>query len=143
MIRKAINEWLSAVYKLPVVEFFNETITEKTVSYDLTTSPILVRPTGEGNIRFEFNIDVLYRCPNGEAGIGFLTLGLADTSNRPPSFNLVSAQGQESITYQTKTEMIISKTLTGFVEVQANQARELLKCVEFEDGLECNKCQIN
>lgn len=143
MIRKTLTEWLSAVYQLPVVEDAGQTDVEQAISYDLSYAPIDVRIKSDELIKFEFQVMVNYRCPNGFAGIGFLTTRLSDATNQPKGFNLASTDGAEQVQYETKTEMIISKILSGYIELDYNKARELIKCVKFDDGLPCNEtCNI-
>jgi hypothetical protein len=138
MIRKQIEQWLAAVYQLPIVEDFTQTKVEKSISYSLQGFPVDVSIKSDDKIRFEFDISVMFRCPNGIAGIGFLSTALADLKNRPPDFGLSSPNSSENIEYQSMTEMIISKQLHGFIEIENNRVRELLKCVHFPQGLDCN-----
>ena len=140
MIRKTLHDWIAAAYRLPVVEDITQTKVEQAISFSLENSPVLVRVKSDDIVKFNFDVTIQYRCPNGFPGIGFLTMGLIDADNQPPGFNLVGYDGAEIIDYQTKTEMIISKVVSGFMEVERNKIRELIKCVDMVGGLECHSC---
>ena len=142
MIRKSIHEWLSAVYGLPVVEDITQTKVEQVIGYDLTSAPINVRHESDAFVKFEFELIILLRCPNGFSGIGFLSLGLLDIGKMPTGFNLVSSTGTETVEHLNNTEMIISKPVTGFVKLEYDMLRELIKCVHMVDGLNCNECEV-
>ena len=43
MIRKEIEQWLTAVFRLPVVEEFNQEKVEQAIGYDLSASEIKIR----------------------------------------------------------------------------------------------------
>ena len=137
MVREPIQKWLNSVFNLPVVEDFDQTKTEQTISYDLTSQNISVRYT-EGKITFDFSFDILYRCPNGFAGIGFLSLALADRNKQVSGFNLTSVDAVETIVYANKSEMVISKPVYASVTLEYNQVRELIKFINFEDALSCH-----
>lgn len=137
MIRKTIEQWLKASFRLPVYEDFEQTNVEKSVSYDLTQRNIKVRNQSDTGLWFEVNMRVLFRCPAGFAGIGYLSAVLADKKQHVPDFNLVSVEGYEVVEYDTKTEMIISKPIQARVFVEYNKVRDLIKCVQIEGALEC------
>lgn len=143
MIRKSIHQWLSAAYGLPVVEDIEQTAVEKAISYDLAGQNIQIQIKSDDLVKFSFDVSVQFRCPNGFAGIGFLTLGLANPDNQPAGFNLHSTSGTETVEYETKTEMIISKPVSGYVELEYNMIRELIECVHFTEGLNCYDCEKN
>ncbi len=142
MIRKMLHDWLHAAYTLPVVEDITQTKIESAIGYNLQIAPINVRVAADEKITFEVTFDIQYRCPNGVAGIGFLTLGLNDKDKQIPGFKIVSVDGVEIVEYMTKTEMIISKPVTAHINIEYNQTREIIKCIKFEEGLNCNdSCQ--
>ena len=140
MIREPIHQWLSATYGLPVVEDITQTAVEQVISYNLVGQPINIRHESDKSVLFEFGIDIQFRCPNGFDGIGFLSIGLIDAYNHPLGFNLVSATGLEVVEHLNNTEMIISKPVTGFVVIEHNMIRELIKCIHMVDGLNCDEC---
>ena len=134
MVRNTIKNWLSAVFKLPVVEDFDQTNVEQSISYDLSSQPIKIRYANEGGmVHFDFNLDVIYRCPNGFPGIGFLSVKLADKTKQIDGFNLISIDASEKINYESLTEMIITKTVRARVDVEYNQVRELIKTVNITE----------
>lgn len=134
MVRTTIKNWLTAVFQLPVVEDFDQTNVEQSISYDLSTSPIKIRYANEGGlVTFDFNLDILYRCPNGFAGIGFLSTRLADKTKQIEGFNLQSIEATEKITYESLTEMLITKTVRARVEIEYNKVRELIKTVNITE----------
>ena len=134
MVREPIKNWLSAVFGLPVVEDFDQTKVEQSISYDLSASAIKVRyADGHGTVVFDFDLTIAYRCPNGFAGVGFISVTLANKDKQIDGFGLQSTQGAESIAYQTKTEMIITKTVNARVTVEYNKVRELIKTVNLQE----------
>ena len=76
MMRPTIHQWLSSVFGLVIVEDITQTKVEKSISYDLTASPINVRHKSDDMIFFDFEMTVQFRCPNGFAGIGWLSTKL-------------------------------------------------------------------
>jgi hypothetical protein len=135
MVREPIKNWLSAVFSLPVVEDFEQTKVEQSISYDLATSPIKIRyQNGGGEVVFDFPLTIAYRCPNGFEGIGFLSVKLADTAKHIDGFDLQSTEGAELIVYATKTEMIITKTVHARITIEYDKVRELIKQVNLIEG---------
>lgn len=134
MVRKPLKDWLSAVYQMPVVDNFNNNSTkvEQSISFDLSHQPISVR-FENGFITFDFNFKVLYRCPNGFEGIGFLTTELANKKNHPAGFDLTSTEAEELIEYQNTTEMVISKNLRAVIKIEKNHVREPIKQINLEE----------
>jgi hypothetical protein len=134
MVREPLKNWLSAVFGLPIVEDMEQTKVEQSIGYDLATSPIKIRyQDGGGEVVFDFPVTIIYRCPNGYQGIGFLSVKLADKSKQIDGFQLQSTEGAEVVNYQTKTEMIITKTVHARVIIEYNKVREIIKQVNLTE----------
>lgn len=140
MIRSTIHEWLSATFGVVVVEDITQEKVEKAISYDLTGAPINIRIMSDTSMTFEFSMSIQFRCPNGFAGIGWISETLNKTQNRPTGFNMVSSTGTESVEYSSKSEMIISKSVNVNITIERNKVRELIKCVHINGGLNCGEC---
>lgn len=139
MIRKNINEWLNALFKLKVVEDITQTKLEKCIGYDLSGSIIKVSIKQDKSIYFDFNFIILFRCPASFAGIGFITTALYTIKKRTAGMNLIGLTGVEVVDHINQTEMIISKEVHATLTLEQNQVRELLKFINFEDALPCQK----
>lgn len=119
---------------MPIVEDMEQTKVEQSIGYDLATSPIKIRyQDGGGEVVFDFPVTIIYRCPNGYQGIGFLSVKLADKSKQIDGFQLQSTEGAEVVNYQTKTEMIITKTVHARVIIEYNKVREIIKQVNLTE----------
>lgn len=134
MVRKQIKQWLSSIFELPVVEDFDQTNVERSISYNLASQPIKIRHSNEGGkVVFDFPLQIIYRCPAGFAGIGFLTVKLADKEKQIEGFNLKSTDASETINYESLEEMIITKTVHAQIEIEYNKIRELIKQVNLKE----------
>ena len=53
--------------------------------------------------------------------------------------SLIGLNGLEVVNNINNTEMIISKEVHAFLELEYNQVREVIKYIKFEDELPCQK----
>lgn len=139
MIRKSINEWLNALFKLEVVEDITQTKLEKSIAYDLSGSTIKVSVKQEKLIHFDFNFTILFRCPTSFDGIGFITTAIYTKKKRTAGMTLIGLTGVELVEHVNSTEMIISKEVRATLDLEYNASRELLKYINFDDALSCQK----
>ena len=139
MIRKSVEQWLNSLFDLRVVEDITDTKNEKSIGYSLDNTLIKVTVKQEKSVVFEFNFDILFRCPRAFEGIGFITLSLYTKKKRTAGMSLIGLNGLEVVNNINNTEMIISKEVHAFLELEYNQVREVIKYIKFEDELPCQK----
>lgn len=139
MIRKSIEEYLNALFKLKVVEDITDTKLEKAIGYDLSGTIIKPVVKQDKSINFEFNFNIVFRCPRTFEGIGFITLSLYNKKKRINGMRLIGLTGVEIVENINPTEMIISKEVNAFLELEYNEVREIIQNINFEDGLPCQK----
>lgn len=139
MVRKPIREALASIFRLPVVEDLTQTNVEQVIAYNLASSPIAIRVNPDQGLRFELDLEILFRCPNGYPGIGFLSHALTQADKQIGTVNFQSVDGEELVTYESTTEMIISKTVHALITIEYDAVREVIKSVNFEDDLACQK----
>lgn len=139
MIRKPVQQWLSSLFnKIQVVEDIQQTKLEQAIGFDLNGSNIRTRIHQDKSIHFEFDFNIVFRCPISFQGIGFITASLYNKKKRTHRMTLTGLESTEIVEHINNTEMIISKQVHATLDLEYNEVRTQIEYINFDDALPCH-----
>ena len=125
-VSKQIEDYLTQVFKLPIVKDVLQTKIEQVVSYKITS--VKVR-NYEGRQRLSLGITVYWRNPNGYDAIGLLSQQFFMCPASGDRFTVDTIEAREHIEYLNKTNIVLSKSMLIHLDANEDITRERIKYI--------------
>jgi hypothetical protein len=138
MVRKPIEQFLTAVYGLPVAEDIENTEIERAVGYSLQQNKIDIRVLVGVSITFDFSFSIFIRSSKDKPAIGLITRELTLTNRYPKGFNIKGLGGGEFVAWENNTHQIITKTVHAFITQEWNSQKDIITDIEIIPPPVCN-----
>jgi hypothetical protein len=132
MVNDKIRAYLQAAFApLPLVDDVGQTKTEQSISFNIDQQ-IKVSIKKDMYQDLIVPVTVFFRSSNGYEAIGYLSQKISNSPLKCEGLTVDSVEAAETIEYQEKTEIILSKNIVVHIRANYDQVKEVIKIIELE-----------